>query len=242
MREAGVPCWEIILVDDGSTDGSGFLLKALAAEKPHVRTIHFIRNYGQTAALDAGIRQARFPFILTLDSDLQNDPRDFLKLYRAMAPGVGCVCGVRRNRRDSAVKHLSSKLANWVRNRLSWEDIADTGCGLKLFRKACLDRIKLYRGMHRFLPTLVKLEGFKVVEVPVNHFPRLFGVSKYGIGNRVFCAFVDLLAVRWMKKRYLDYQIQSAEELGNSDECGSNNRSLAQSLGPARTLGPKPLL
>jgi len=202
--------WEILLVNDGSTDGSAEEMERLAAENRRIRPIHLDRNYGQTAAMDAGFRHARFPFVLTLDADLQNDPRDIPELMAEMGPGVGCVCGVRVNRKDSRIRLWSSKIANGVRNWLSDETITDTGCSLKLFRKQCLDQIVLYEGMHRFLPTLVKLTGFRVVEVPVSHHARIHGQSKYGVWNRLFCSFIDLLAVRWMKRRMLRYRLGMA--------------------------------
>ena len=207
MEKNHITQWELILVDDGSRDGSTERINDIATRQRRVRPLHFDRNYGQTAAMDAGMRHARFPLVLTMDADLQNDPADLPRLLESMAPGVGCVCGVRLNRNDSAVRRLSSRIANWVRNRLSDENITDTGCSLKLFRKECIDRLKLYEGMHRFLPTLVKMEGYEVVEVPVNHLPRLKGVSKYGIRNRLLRSFLDLLAVRWMKKRRLNYRV-----------------------------------
>lgn len=203
--------WQIVLVDDGSRDGSASIMKALACADPRLRCLHFTRNQGQTAALDAGIRHAELPFIATMDADLQNDPADLKILIPLMGPGIGAVCGVRVKRQDSLIKRLSSRFANRVRNWLSQENITDTGCSLKLFRREALQRIKLFEGMHRFLPTLVKMEGFQVVEVPVGHHPRLAGKSKYGIWNRVFRSFVDLLAVRWMKKRQLRYQLMDTE-------------------------------
>ena len=199
--------WEALFVNDGSHDGSGEILDDLAKGDASFKHIRLDRNHGQTAALDAGFRQAVHPLILTMDGDLQNDPRDLAQLLKAMTDETGCVCGVRVQRRDNWLRRISSKIANGVRNRLSGEQITDTGCSLKLFRKACLERIKLFEGMHRFLPTLCKLEGYLVAEVPVGHHPRRFGTSKYGVWNRVFRSFRDLLAVRWMKSRQLRYKI-----------------------------------
>jgi glycosyltransferase involved in cell wall biosynthesis len=197
---------EIILVDDGSDDGSAAEIARLARAHPAVRGLHLRQNRGQTAAFDAGFRAARGRFVVTLDADLQNDPRDILALVGALGEHHAAV-GFRRRREDSWVRRVSSRVANAVRNRLSGDDIIDTGCSLKAFRRECLAGLKLYTGMHRFLPTLLRLEGFAVVQLPVNHRPRRAGRSKYGIGNRMFTAFADLLAVRWMKKRRLNYEV-----------------------------------
>jgi glycosyltransferase involved in cell wall biosynthesis len=197
---------EIILVDDGSDDGSAAEIARLAREHPAVRGLHLRRNRGQTAAFDAGFRAARGRFVVTLDADLQNDPRDILALVDALGEHHAAV-GYRRRREDDWIRRISSRVANAVRNRLSGDDIIDTGCSLKAFRRECLTGLKLYTGMHRFLPTLLRLEGFAVVQLPVNHRPRRAGRSKYGIGNRMFTAFADLLAVRWMKKRRLNYEV-----------------------------------
>lgn len=203
---------EVIWVDDGSGDGSADCLDALAQLGPPMRVLHFDRNHGQSAAMAAGFRVARGDWVVTMDGDLQNAPEDVGKLLAAITPAIGCVAGYRQRRQDSWVRRISSKIANAVRNRLSDETIRDTGCSLKLFRKSVLDEIKMYDGMHRFLPTLVKMEGWEVVEVAVDHFPRRAGTSKYGIGNRLFKSFCDLLVVRWMKKRRLDYRVREAEE------------------------------
>jgi glycosyltransferase involved in cell wall biosynthesis len=199
--------WEAIFVDDGSNDGSAELLDRLRKRNPRIRPIHFIHNQGQTAAFDAGFRAARGDYVITMDADLQNDPGDISQLLAKMEPGIGAVCGVRTQRKDSFIRRVSSKLANAVRNKLSGETITDTGCSLKVFRRECLEKITLFEGMHRFFPTLVKMEGYRVSEVPVSHHPRLAGESKYGVWNRVFKSFGDLLAVRWMKRRKLRYEI-----------------------------------
>ena len=180
---------------------------------PQLRVIKLARNAGQTAALDAGFRRSHGAVVVTLDADLQNDPADIPALLSNLE-GCDAVVGVRRTRRDSLVRRLSSRIANYVRNRLSDEEITDTGCSLKAYRREALERLVLYNGMHRFLPTLIKMEGFHVREVPVGHRPRKHGQSKYGIGNRLVPAFVDLLAVRWMKKRKLRYEVMEEERPG----------------------------
>ncbi len=199
--------YEILIVDDGSTDGSHAALRDLRGAHPHLRVVTFAHNAGQTAAMDAGFRRARGEIVITLDADLQNDPRDIPSLL-ADLEGWDAVVGVRARRRDSIVRRVSSRVANYVRNRLSDETITDTGCSLKAYRRSALSRLVLYNGMHRFLPTLLRMEGFRVRETPVGHRPRRAGRSKYGIGNRLLPSFVDLLAVRWMKKRKLRYEVK----------------------------------
>ena len=199
--------YEIIFVDDGSRDRSLEILKEAASRDPHIRVIRFRKNAGQTAAFDAGFRAAQGDIVVTLDADLQNDPHDIPRLLQKIGK-FDVVCGWRHTRRDPWTKIVSSKIANFVRNKLSQEEIVDTGCSLKAFRKECLQSMKLFNGMHRFLPTLAKMEGFTVTQVKVNHRPRQFGTTKYTISNRMVRAFTDLLAVRWMKKRALDYEIE----------------------------------
>jgi dolichol-phosphate mannosyltransferase len=206
MGRLGRP-WEVLFVDDGSADGSDRVLRDLRSAHPEVRVVTFARNAGQTAAMDAGFRRARGEVVVTLDADLQNDPSDIPRLLEALR-GVDAVVGVRARRRDSLVRRVSSRIANFVRNRLSDETITDTGCSLKAYRRAALQRLVLYNGMHRFLPTLLKMEGFQVREIPVGHRPRRHGASKYGIGNRLLPSLQDLMAVRWMKRRRLRYEVK----------------------------------
>ncbi|MCJ7664399.1 MAG: glycosyltransferase family 2 protein [Desulfobacterales bacterium] len=201
--------YEIIFVDDGSRDRSFEILKAAAAHDPQVRVIRFRRNAGQTAAFDAGFRAAQGDIVVTMDADLQNDPHDIPRLLEKIGK-FDVVCGWRYERNDPLIKIISSKIANFVRNKLSREEIVDTGCSLKAFRRESLQNLKLFNGMHRFLPTLAKMEGFTVTQVKVNHRPRRFGRTKYNIRNRMVKAFADLLAVRWMKKRHLTYEIEES--------------------------------
>jgi len=199
--------WEIIFIDDGSTDGSFRALKELQEIFPHIRVIKFRKNCGQTAAFDAGFKAAQGEVIITMDSDLQNDPYDIPKLLDKIGD-YDAVCGWRHKRNDSLIRRISSRIANSVRNRLSGETIKDVGCSLKAFRSDYVKRLKLYNGMHRFFPTLIKMVGGKVIEVKVNHRPREYGSSKYNIRNRILRSFIDLLAVRWMKNRRLAYEIE----------------------------------
>ena len=198
--------YEVILVDDGSVDGSAELIRKLQDGNPHLRLIRFGRNYGQTAAFAAGFSKARGDIIVTMDADLQNDPADIPLLLEKINE-YDVVCGWRYKRNDPWIKKLSSKIANSVRNALSEESIADTGCSLKAFRRTCFTNIKLYHGMHRVFPTLMKMEGFSVTQVKVRHYPRVHGYSKYNIRNRLLASFKDLLAIRWMKKRQINYDI-----------------------------------
>jgi dolichol-phosphate mannosyltransferase len=210
---------ELILVDDGSKDGSWAAIEKLVAEDPRVRGLKFKSNCGETAASDAGLRAARGRYVMTMDADLQNDPQDIPKFIEALRKGWDCVCGTRvatRGKGDSFLRVASSRIANWVRNKLSDEKISDAGCTYRAFKRECVDKLKLYRGLHRFIPTLLKMEGFTVTEIPVTNNPRLHGESKYGVWNRLFKSFRDLLAIRWMKSRLLGYEV--ATELDRTSE------------------------
>jgi len=198
----GLTEWELVLVDDGSTDGSTERMRDLGADDPRVVPVVLDRNYGQTSALRAGFEHARAPVIAMLDADLQNDPADLPAMLDVLAEGPDAVVGYRVNRQDSPVRLLSSRIANGIRNRLTGDRVRDTGCSLKVFRSEAIRSVPLFEGMHRFLPTLLRMNGFEVVEHPVSHHPRSAGDSKYGIRNRALRSFVDLLAVRWMRKRW----------------------------------------
>src|SRR2546421_9625500 len=204
--------YEIVAVDDASTDGSLELLRGLRRDHPELRVVALAEHAGQTAALAAGFRAARGRVVVTLDADLQNDPADVPALLAELERSrAAAVVGYRVNRHDSAWQRLQSRIANGVRNRLNRETIRDTGCSLKAFRADAVRALPLFDGMHRFLPTLVRMGGGTVVEVPVRHRPRRFGRTKYGMWNRVFRSFADALAVRWMQRRALRYRIR--EEL-----------------------------
>lgn len=199
--------FEIIFVDDGSTDGSSEELERLATQHSHVRVFHLDRNYGKTCALDAGFMQSSGDLIIEIDGDLQQDSEDILKLLPYTAT-YDLVCGWRQQRQDGLVKKMSSRIANRVRNFFTRDGVHDTGCPLKVFRRPVLERICLFEGMHRFFPALALMHGFTVTEVPVRHYPRIHGVSKYGMGNRLFKSLYDLIAVRWMQTRVLRYKFR----------------------------------
>jgi len=208
----GARRYEVVAVDDGSTDDSLAVLKALKREHPELHIVAFAAHAGQTAAFAAGFRAARGPVIVTLDADLQNDPADVPALVAELErSGATAVVGYRVSRHDSGWKRLQSRIANGVRNRLNRETIRDTGCSLKAFRADAVRAVTLFTGMHRFLPTLIKLQGGSVTEVPVRHRPRRFGTTNYGMWNRAFRSLVDALAVRWMQRRALRYHVR--EEL-----------------------------
>ncbi|OGP93087.1 MAG: glycosyl transferase [Deltaproteobacteria bacterium RBG_16_54_18] len=203
----GIPdAAEIVFVDDGSNDRSFALLREASTRDPRIRLIRFRKNAGQTAAFDAGFNAARGTIVVTMDADLQNDPHDIPLLLKKIGK-FDVVCGWRYKRNDPWIRIVSSKIANFVRNKMSQEEIIDTGCSLKAFRRECVESMKLFKGMHRFFPTLAKMEGFTVTQVKVNHRPRRFGTTKYTITNRIVRTFIDLLVVRWMKKRHLNYEI-----------------------------------
>lgn len=201
--------WELICIEDGSTDRTRAILQEKAAHKPYLKLILFSQNYGQSSAFDAGFKAACGEFVITLDGDRQNDPADIPKLVQAIEE-CDLVCGQRVQRQDPWSKRLTSRLANAIRSRLCQDYVQDTGCSLKIYRTACLRQIKMYQGMHRFLPALFSIEGLRIKEVPVNHRPRTKGVTKYNVFNRSFNTIVDMLAVCWMRKRQLKYQVETS--------------------------------
>ncbi len=205
--------YEILFVDDGSSDGSGEELDRLAAQHRQVQVLHLDRNYGKTCALDAGFKQSSGDLIIEIDGDLQQDSEDILKLLPLTAT-YDLVCGWRQQRQDGFVKKMSSRIANRVRNMFTHDGVHDTGCPLKVFRRPVLERIRLFDGMHRFFPALALMHGFTVTEVPVRHYARIHGVSKYGMGNRLFKSLYDLIAVRWMQNRVLRYGFRKGEGPG----------------------------
>jgi dolichol-phosphate mannosyltransferase len=182
-------------------------LQDLAGKDPRCRVIALETNSGQSAALDAGFRAVRGELVVSMDGDLQNDPADIPRLL-AELERADVVNGVRIERVDSLLRRLSSRIANGIRNWATGETVTDVGCSLRAMRSDQLRRIKLYRGMHRFLPTLLRMEGARVVEIPVSHRARRHGRSSYGVANRAWVGLVDLIAVRWMQSRALRYRVR----------------------------------
>jgi glycosyltransferase involved in cell wall biosynthesis len=226
MQAIGQP-YEVIYVDDGSTDGSPGILNGLAREDAAVRVIRQRRNAGQSAALAAGFRFARGGIVVTLDADLQNDPADIPRLLERMH-AFDVVCGVRANRQDTWTRKVSSRIANGIRNRVTHDSVTDVGCTLRACRAEYLRSIPMFTGMHRFLPTLLKMEGARVTEVPVHHRPRLHGQPKYNIRNRIWRALADLFAVRWMQKRWIDRRLSEEIDAWNTVTSGSPSASSAK--------------
>ncbi len=200
---------EIVFVDDGSKDAT----LARIRRTPEVRVLEFEKNAGQSAAMYAGVHAARGEIIVLLDGDLQNDPADILELLAQIENGADLVCGYRAKRKDTLTKKITSRVANFVRSRFTRDGVRDTGCTLKAMRRECRNALVPFYGMHRFIPALVKGAGFKLKEVPVNHRPRTFGVSKYGLGNRAIKATVDMFGVRWLLSRQLKYRVRENETL-----------------------------
>ena len=198
--------YEIIFVDDGSTDAT--ISRIVAG--PRVRVLPFAKNAGQSAAMYEGLHAANGATAVLIDGDLQNDPADIPKLLREIEAGADLVCGYRAQRKDTVVKRITSRVANFVRSRFTKDGVRDTGCSLKAMRRECISALIPFKGMHRFIPALVKGAGYRLVEVPVNHRPRQFGMSKYGLGNRAVRATVDMFGVRWLLSRQLRYKTRPA--------------------------------
>lgn len=195
--------WECLWIDDYSTDSTPEKIAGINAEKQNHKLVKHLGGYGQSAALATGFGIAEGNIIATLDGDGQNDPADIPKLVRKLLDeDADMVNGWRQNRRDSIVRKLSSKIANAYRNILTGEKIRDVGCAIRVFKKECFHNIPVFKGMHRFFPTLVRIAGHdKIIEEPVNHRPRERGKTKYGINNRLWVGIADTFAVCWMRWR-----------------------------------------
>jgi len=195
---------EMIFVDDGSIDRT---LERIETA-PNVRVIRFEKNAGQSAAIYAGLQAAHGAITVLIDGDLQNDPTDIPRLLAEIDRGADLVCGYRARRKDTLLKRLTSRIANFVRSRFTKDYVRDTGCTLKAMRRDCVSALLPFKGMHRFIPALVKGAGYRLVEIPVNHRPRRFGQSKYGLGNRALRATIDMFGVRWLLSRRFNYKIR----------------------------------
>jgi dolichol-phosphate mannosyltransferase len=200
LNRLGRP-YEVLCVDDRSTDRSLEVLARLKSSRAFLRVPRHGINSGESAGEATGFQHARAPVIITMDADQQNDPADIPALLDALKEDVAAVCGVRRVREDDWVRRLSSRIANGFRNWATGDRIADAGCTFRAVRRGALREVPVFNGMHRFLPTLLRMQGFKAVEILVNHRPRTRGKSKYGIGNRAWRGFVDCLAMRWFRAR-----------------------------------------
>jgi dolichol-phosphate mannosyltransferase len=210
--------WECIWVDDGSTDRSLLLLKRLAAADGRHRLLSFEKHAGKSAAWWAGFRASRGSVLVTIDGDGQNDPADIPGLVDMVrADRADLVHGFRADRKDSAVRRLSSIAANGFRDLLAGETVKDAGCAVNCFKRACTDGLPRFSGFHRFMPTLASVQGFSWVHSPVNHRPRVSGRSKYNIRNRLWVGLVDTFGVLWLKKRGFQYRIAGSENPVDSD-------------------------
>jgi dolichol-phosphate mannosyltransferase len=196
--------FEVIVIDDGSTDDTPRLLREGMATCPWLRVIRMSRNGGQSAAFEAGFAAAQGEVIATIDADLQNDPEEIPRLL-PLLEGVDMITGWRKDRKDSGFRRWQSRMANRIRNWITQESVNDSASSLKIYKAHAIRDMKLFRGAHRYFPTLVKMRGYTVREEPVKHSPRFAGTAKYGFRNRAFVGLIDLLGVRWMKKRYLRY-------------------------------------
>lgn len=204
--------FEIVYVDDRSTDGTLAALGRAQIQHPEVRVIRHAVNCGESAATATGFRLSRGAVVVTMDSDEQNDPADIPRLLEALR-GSDCVATKRRRREDDFVKRISSKIGNGFRNFVTGvPGVSDAGCTYRAIRREALREVLVFNGMHRFLPTILRLQGFRVTEIEVNHRPRTTGASKYGIGNRMWRGIADCFAMRWYRKRVVPAQRVRAED------------------------------
>ncbi len=209
--------FEIVVVDDGSTDGTGAQLTRLTQLLPTLRVLKHTTNFGQSSATLTGIRHAKYPWIVTMDGDAQNDPNDISLLLTALEQHPHqheplLIAGNRKKRNDSLLRKLSSRIGNGVRSAILKDDCMDTGCSLKLFSKELFLTMPHFNHLHRFIPSLIKRAGGQIINIPVNHRPRTRGTSKYGVMNRLWVGIVDLFGVRWLMSRPCHPQICKEQE------------------------------
>jgi dolichol-phosphate mannosyltransferase len=195
--------YELVFVDDGSSDNTAGQVQL----SDSVRLLRFKKNAGQSAAMYAGIMAAKGEVIAMLDGDLQNDPADIPALVQKFHEGYDLVCGYRAKRKDTTFKRVQSRIANAVRSRFIGDGVRDTGCSLKALRKECRSALFPFNGMHRFIPALIRSAGYKITEMPVNHRPRIHGVSKYNFANRAWRATKDMVGVSWLLSRRMKYEL-----------------------------------
>lgn len=202
---------KILFIDDGSTDNSGTLIEDICKHNSEYTFLRLKQNSGLSTAIKAGIDNCKTEYLGYIDSDLQTTPMDYLNFFKFL-PEFDMVMGIRQKRNDKFIKKISSKIANWFRDTMINDNIEDTGCPLKIIKTDFAKRIPFFDGMHRFIPALIQLEGGKVKQIPIQHFPRFAGTAKYHLWNRIRKPFFDTLAFRWMRKRYINYSISKQSD------------------------------
>jgi glycosyltransferase involved in cell wall biosynthesis len=214
--------WECIWVNDGSTDTTGTVLADLAARDPRHRVVTHVSSCGQSAALATGFSRARGAVIGTMDGDGQNNPQDFLaQLARLETGEADMVNGIRRNRKDTFMRRLSSRAANGFRRMMLGDSVSDIGCGIRVFKKECVTGLPVFKGLHRFLPILAAAKGYTITEIPVDHRPRTRGKTKYGVHNRLWVGLADTIAVMWMKRRLVFPEITMEQSTASGRDSES---------------------
>lgn len=218
--------FEAVIVDDGSRDETRTVLSRLAQDRTWLRPLYFERNCGQSAALITGMRAARGEYVLTMDGDLQNDPADFSKVLDLLERH-DCVFGYRAVRKDGQIRKISSVVANCVRNAILRDGLRDTGCGLKGFRRKCVDAIVQFNGAHRFFGVFMRSAGFDIAQCPVGHHPRIHGRSKYGVHDRLWRGILDLFGVWWLRRRFVNPRVEVLDDTAGETGATADSRAEA---------------